>query len=118
LIDVEKWNKVFGENSNIIIQDKPSKFIGSYIAYVKELIKKFNLQSEEVFKKMNINKNSPPLDMSSLKEKFKYFNSLLTQSKIEKLCKELLRGKDQIEVKELAEILFPISSNYELKNFI
>ena len=89
------------------------KKIGSYISYVKEIIRKFNLQSEDVFKKMNLSQNSPPLDLHTLIEKFKYFNSLLTQPKIEKLCKELLRGKDQIEIKELNEILFPASSKSE-----
>ncbi len=78
--------------------------------YIKDFFKKFNLQAEDIIKKMNLYANSPPLKLNALKEKFQNVNPLLKETKVAQLCKEILKGREQIEAKELIEIINSLSS--------
>ena len=79
--------------------------VESYLNYMQEVVAKYNLQSEDILRRMNLNKNSPAQTIHSLKDKLKALDPTIDDTKAQKAAQEILRGAERIEVTDLVRAL-------------
>lgn len=69
------------------------------------MITKYNLQTDDVLRRMELTRNSNPLDANALKQALTLLDPSLDGYKALKLSKELLKNKSTLEIQELTDIL-------------
>ena len=82
-----------------------SIFLGSYLNYIQDIVSKYNLQADDVLRRMGLTKNSNALDFAALKEKLRFLDPSLKDSKAEKVAKDLMKGKEKLEIPDLIKLL-------------
>jgi len=72
---------------------------------MRDVITKYNLQTDDILRRMGLTRSSNPLNEYELQESFMLLDPSLDQKKSLKLAKDILKKKEKLEVKELIEIL-------------
>lgn len=80
-------------------------FVGSYINYIRDVIAKYNLQTDDVLRRMDLNRHSSPLNAHELKESLKMLDPSLNDYKALKLARDILKDRNKIEISDLIKEL-------------
>lgn len=81
------------------------KLLGSYLNYIQDIVSNYNLQADDVLRRMGLTKHTDALDFVAVKEKLRFLDPSLKDAKAEKVAKELMKGKEKLEIVELIKLL-------------
>lgn len=91
-IDYVDWSKIIKEQ-------------GNHLQYIKDVILKSQLKTDDVLKRMNLAREQKALNLVTLKDALKALDITLNDAKAFKLAQSILKDKDFIEIKELVDLL-------------
>ena len=91
-IDFSDWSKVIKEQ-------------GNHLQYIKDVILKNQLKTDDVLKRMNLSREQKALTLVNLKDALKTLDITLNEKKAFKLAQSLLKDKEYIEINELIDLL-------------
>ena len=91
-IDFFDWSKIIKEQ-------------GNHLQYIKDVISKSHLKTDDVLKRMNLTREQKALTLVSLKDALKGLDITLNEPKAFKLAQSILKDKEFIEIKDLVDLL-------------
>lgn len=91
-IDFSDWCQVITEQ-------------GNHLQYIKDVILKKQLKTDDVLKRMNLTREQKALSLVNLKDALKALDITLNETKAFKLAKSILKDKEFIEIRELIDLL-------------
>jgi len=105
-IDFADWSKIIKEQ-------------GNHLQYIKDVILKNQLKTDDVLKRMNLTREQKALSLVNLKDALKVLDITLNETKAFKLAQSILKNKEFIGINELIDLLecFEEGSNIGI-NFI
>lgn len=91
-IDYADWSQIIKEQ-------------GNHLQYIKDVILKKQLKTDDVLKRMNLTREQKALVLVDLKDALKSLDITLNEKKAFKLAQSILKDKEFIEIRELVELL-------------
>lgn len=73
--------------------------------YIRDVVAKYNLQTDDVLRRMELHKDHPPIDITSLTQSLILLDPSLNVYKAEKVANELLGDHDEINMITLIRAL-------------
>ena len=104
-IDYADWSKIIKEQ-------------GNHLQYIKDVILKNQLKTDDVLKRMNLTREQKALSLVNLKDALKALDITLNETKSFKLAKSILKNKEFIEINELIDLLECFEEGSKTINFI
>lgn len=98
-IDYSDWSQIIKEQ-------------GNHLQYIKDVILKNQLKTDDVLKRMNLTREQKALTLVNLKDALKTLDITLNENKAFKLAQSLLKDKGYIEINELIELLECFEEGY------
>ncbi|CAD8069030.1 unnamed protein product [Paramecium sonneborni] len=77
----------------------------SHVNYIKDVVFKFQIHTDDLLQRMNLNRDHPPINVQQLKSALMHLDESLNQHKALKVAKEILDGKETISMNDIL-ILF------------
>ncbi|CAD8159524.1 unnamed protein product [Paramecium octaurelia] len=77
----------------------------SHVNYIKDVVFKFQIHTDDLLQRMNLNRDHPPINLQQLKLALMHLDESLNQHKALKVAKEILDGKETISMNDIL-ILF------------
>jgi hypothetical protein len=75
------------------------------VNYIRDVIAKYNLQTDDVLRRMDLNRNSNALNVHELKESLKMLDPSLNDFKALKLARQMMKDQTKIDISELMQML-------------
>ncbi len=98
-INISKWKAEFIDDS-IPLFDFEFTWQGSHLNYLRDVISKYNLQIDDILRRMEINRNSI-LSLQDLIEGLVKLDPSLDRTKAFKLAKDIIKTKESVPVNQL-----------------
>ena len=73
--------------------------------YIRDHVAKYNLQTEDVLRKMNLHKDHPPVEIQALTRSINLLDPSLNLQRAEKIAQEILGVHKEINIKDLIRAL-------------
>ncbi|CAD8157187.1 unnamed protein product [Paramecium pentaurelia] len=77
----------------------------SHVNYIKDVVYKFQIHTDDLLQRMNLNRDHPPINLQQLKFALMNLDESLNQHKALKVAKQILDGKETISMNDIL-ILF------------
>ncbi|CAK76335.1 unnamed protein product (macronuclear) [Paramecium tetraurelia] len=77
----------------------------THVNYIKDVVFKFQIHTDDLLQRMNLNRDHPPINLQQLKSALMHLDESLNQNKALKVAKEILDGKETISMNDIL-ILF------------